>query len=169
MSFTDPTTPEHPYQLQPTPDGKGATKSPPNFVRLGSAVLWVVFFLLAGGALASYAALEFGEIGMLVVWPIGWAAGWVASRILDGKSKFVGGLLVAACFGVSLIAEVNWIHSEIRGADESWLKAISLLPAFVRQYWYSAISALVFSVLGAMSAWRQVSTRYRYVQVRIDD
>jgi hypothetical protein len=63
----------------------------------------------------------------------------------------------------------NWIHIKIEGADESWFKAISLLPAFVKQYRYSAISALIFSIFGAMSAWRQVSTRYRYVQVRVDD
>ena len=94
----------------------------------------------------------------------------MASRILGGKSKIVGGLLVAACFGVSVIAEVNWIHTRgFRGGDEGWFKAISLLPAFIKAYRYSAISALIFSIFGAMSAWRQVSTRYRYVQVRVDD
>ena len=174
MSFTDPTIPDDPYQppSQPTPAdpaGHGATKRPPNMLHLGCAILWVAFVLIAGGALTSYGALEYGEWSMFVVWPIGWAGGFVASKILGGKSRLVGGLLVVACFGISLIAEVTWIHEKIVGADESWFKAISLLPAFVRQYWISALMALIFSSFGATSAWRQVSARYAYVRVRIDD
>ncbi|HJN09508.1 MAG: hypothetical protein QGH33_01930 [Pirellulaceae bacterium] len=172
MSSTDPTTPEHPYQppSQPAPAdpaGSGPTKRPPDIMRLAYAILWVTFVLIGGGALASYCALEFGELGMFVVWPIGWAGGFVASKILGGKSRFVGSLLVAACFGISVIAEVIWIHTEIEGADESWVKAISLLPAFIRQYRVSALIALIVSIFGAMSAWQQLSARY--VRVRIDD
>jgi len=174
MSFTDPTIPDDPYQppsqsTPANPAGHGATKRPPNMVRLGCAILWVAFVLIAGGALAGYGVLEFGEWGIFFVWPIGWAGGFVASNILGGKSRLVGGLLVVACFGISLIAEVNWIHEKIVGADENWVKAISLLPAFIRQYRISALMALIFSIFGATSAWHQVSGRYGYVRVRIDD
>jgi hypothetical protein len=128
-----------------------------------------MFLLIAGGAVVGFATLEFGELGMIIVWPIGWAGGWVAAKILGGKSKLVGVLLVAACFGVSMLAEVIWIHENLVKAEKDWVKSIGLLPAFINQYRYSALSALIFSVFAAMSAWRQVSVRYRYVQVPIDD
>jgi hypothetical protein len=169
MSFTDPTIPEQPYKTpsQPAanPDGM---EQPPDITRLTMVISWVALLLIAGGALASYTVLDFGAFGMIVVWPIGWAGGCVASKILGGKSKFVGVLLVAACFGIAVIAEVNWIHVKIKGADD-WATAISYLPTFARQFRYPVIIALLFSVFGAMSAWRQVSARYRYVQVRVDD
>jgi hypothetical protein len=169
MSFTDPTTPKQPFQPPSRPAANpDHIEQPPDIARLTLVISWVAFLLIAGGALASYTVLEFGAFGMIVVWPIGWAGGCVAARILGGKSKFVGVLLVAACFGIAVIAEVNWIHEKIIGADD-WSTAISFLPTFVRQFRYPAITALLYSVFGAMAAWRQVSARYRYVQVRVDD
>ena len=169
MSFTDPQQPEHPpSQLKSsTPSQPTPSKQPPNNVRLGCAILWAVVVLVAGGALASYCVLRIGERGLFVVWPIGWAGGLVASKILGGRSKVVGGLLVVACFGLTLIAELSWIHEKIEGADESWFKTISLLPAFARQFQISAFIALVLAIFGAMAAWRAVAARY--VLVRFDD
>ncbi len=169
MSFTDPSTPEHPYQPPSMPGDPDDTMGPPDLVRLVSAVLWIAFLLIAGGGLVGYTVLEFGEYGMFAVWPLGWVGGCVASKILGGKSKPVGVLLVVACFGVSVMAEVIWIHAKFPGGDESWVKAISLLPAFIQRYKISAFTALLFSAFGAMSAWRQVAVRYAYVRVRIDD
>ena len=53
--------------------------------------MWVACLMVAGGVLAGYTAVEFGELGMIVVWPLGWVGGLVARKILDGKSKLVGG------------------------------------------------------------------------------
>lgn len=167
MSLTDPVNPEQPEQHPYRQPSQRSPSQPPGGARLGGAIAWVVIVLIAGGALASYCVLRFGERGLFVVWPLGWISGVVAAKILGGRSQLVGGLLVVACFGMTTIAEVYWIHEKIDGADESWFKAISLLPAFIQQFQISAFIALVISIIAAISAWRGVAARY--VRVRIDD
>jgi len=127
--------------------------------------MWSIVVLIGGAALASYCVVQFGERGLFVIWPLGWVAGIVASKILGGKSKLVGVLLVVACFGITTMAEVSWIHEKIEGADESWLKAVSLLPAFVRQFQISAFIAVCVSIFGAVAAWRAVAVRYMLVRI----
>jgi len=161
MNSTDPTSFANPYDPPPTP------RPGPGVHRLLFAIVWVALVLIVGAVIACHSALEFGELGMIAVWPIGWAGGFVAAKILAGKSKLVGALLVATCFSIAVIAELNWIHEEIEGADESWSKTISLLPAFVRQFKLAAIVALIFAGFGALSAWRAVTVRY--VRVRVDE
>jgi len=169
MSFTDPANPQQPYESPAQPGAKPSksARQPPSPARLASAIAWAVVVLIAGSGLTSYCVLRFGERGLFAVWPVGWAGGLVAAKILRGKSKLVGGLLVVACFGITLIAEVVWIHANIKGADESWFKAISLLPAFVRQFQISAFLAVVLAIFGAIAAWRGVAERY--IRVRVDD
>ena len=45
-----------------------------------------------------------------------------------------GAVLVVACIGAFLVAEVCWIRWETVHGEESWLAAIKLLPTFVHEY-----------------------------------
>lgn len=152
-------------------DSAGATSRgaevPRNSLRLAGAILWVVIVLAVGALVASLSLERFGELGMLVIWPIGWSAGLVAKKILGCRSKLVGGLLVTACLAIAVLAEVSWIQANIKDAEDSWFKAVTLLPAFVRQFWFAALTACCASIFGAISGWQQVAVRY--VRVRVDD
>jgi hypothetical protein len=66
-----------------------------------------------------------------------------------------------------MIAEVNWIQANIKDADDRWIKAVTLLPAFARQFQLAAFMAVCLAIFGAISAWQQVAVRY--VRVRVDD
>ena len=61
--------------------------------------------------------------------------------------------------------EVCWIYWNIEGGSESLYAAIRLLPKFVQTYQITVLIGAIFTVFGAMSAYRQAGVRYRLVEV----
>ncbi len=133
--------------------------------RLLAALLWVIVVVVGGVLLTNVAVRRYGELGMFVVWPIGWAAGFVAGKIVSRKSRLVGGLLVLACISIPVLAQVHWIQVNIEDAHGSWWRAFTLVPLFAQQFQVAAITAVCMAILGGISAWRQVAVRY--VRVRV--
>jgi len=142
--------------------------TPPTRQRIVFALIWVVVYVTAGAAICIWAVDRKGEVGSIVVWPLGWFAGLAARRILGGTSKLVGILLAVACFVMLLAAEVNWVHRHWRlptGPNdttigtESWLEAASVFPRFIERYTMTAVLGAVCCALGAASAYRQAAVR----------
>ena len=99
------------------------------------------------------------------MWLVGEAAGVVGRKLVAEKSKLAGVILVVACVGALVIAEVCWLHWKTVQGEESWWAAIRLLPTFVREYTLSAAIGAIFCFIGASSAYRQVARRYRIIDV----
>ncbi len=134
--------------------------SAPDPLRLAAALAWAVLVLGGGGFAAGWAVDGFGELGLLSVWLLGVAGGFVAAKILVRKSKPVGWLLVVACCGAALLAEVCWlVWNPHVGQEPGWWGAVLFLPKFIRGYRVAVLVAVVCAVLGSVAAYRQVAVR----------
>ena len=129
------------------------------------AILWTLITATAGGFACGLVIDRFGELGCISLWAMGAFAGFVAQRILGGRSRLVGLVLIASCVSTLVIAETCWIHWHIKQGAESWLAAFGLLPTFVQDYERSALIGAIFTAFGAWSAYRQNAVRYRLVAV----
>lgn len=132
---------------------------------LALVVCWAVAVTGLGGYAAGLAITKFGTLGTVSLWLVGEAAGFGGRKIVSQKSKFAGVILVGACLGAFVIAEVCWLHWKTIQGEESWLAAIRLLPTFLQEYTLAAIIGGVFCLIGANSAFRCVARRYRIVHV----
>lgn len=91
------------------------------------------------------------------MWLLGAVAGYVMRKIMNTPNRLVGWALVIACGAALLIAEACWIHwNTVQGAD-SWWTAFTLLFTFVQDYQLSALFGAIFTVFGAVSAYRQAA------------
>lgn len=131
-------------------------------IGIGAAIAIVT--ALGGGYVCAKVIHGFGEMGVMLLLLLGWLAGSAARKLMTRPRKVVGYLIGGAVVLAMLIAEVAWIRWNIKDV-ESWGKAISLLPTFCQQYSMSAIIAVVCSIFGASSAYREAGVRYRIVQV----
>ena len=124
------------------------------------AIVWAIITATAGGYVCGLIINRYGEFGSLSLWAMGALGGYVGQRILIGRSRLVGSLLIVSSISAMVIAEVCWIHWNIEGA-ESWQAALKLLPAFVQQYEQAALIAAIATAFGAWSAYRQTAVGYR--------
>jgi hypothetical protein len=155
-------------------DTPSANKSHPEPLRIAFAAIWVLVILVVGAPLCAWAIDAKGWFASVLLWPLGWLGGAVAHKILGGKSKVVGGLLVAACVVIFLFAEVAWIHwnwALATSADdknlgtETWFEAVALVPTLIDRSTLTVAVAGLFCAFGAISAYRQVAVRYRIIRV----
>jgi hypothetical protein len=131
------------------------------------AVAWALAVAVAGGYACGLAisVRRVGEVGCVLLWPLGALAGYLGRKIIKNPSRLVGWLLAGAC-GVALIfAEVCWIHWRTDQGATGWWTAFTWLPVFVQEYPRSALIGAIFAVLGAISAYRQTALRYRMVAI----
>lgn len=131
------------------------------------AMVWALITATAGGFACGLVIDRYGELGSITLWAMGAVAGYVGQRILTGRSRLVGFVLIASCVSALVIAEVCWIHWNTEQGAESWLTAFTLLPTFVQEYERAALIGAMFTGFGAWSAYRQTAARYR--RVAIDD
>ncbi len=118
-----------------------------------------------GGFLCGLAVDRFGQTGSISLWLAGGATGFLARKLLSRPHKAIGWMLAIANVVALVVAEVCWIHWNLVQGSESLLAAIRLLPEFVQSYQVSVLIAGIFTVFGAMSAYRQAGVRYHLVQV----
>lgn len=126
---------------------------------------WGAIVLSLGGFACGFAITKFGTLGTISLWLLGAAAGFGGQKLVAEKSKLAGLILVVACVGAFVIAEVCWIRWDTIQGEESWLAAIQLLPTFVQEYTLSALIGGIMCFIGANSAYRQVARRYRIVHI----
>lgn len=126
---------------------------------------WGAAVMSLGGFSAGLAITKLGTLGVASLWLVGEAAGIVGRKLVPEKSTLAGVVLVVACVGAFVLAEVCWLHWTRRDGAESWLAAIKLLPKFVQIYTLAAVIGAVFCFIGAQSAFRRVARRYRIVHV----
>ena len=92
-------------------------------------------------------------------------AGYVGRKIITHPSRLVGWFLAGASAVAFVLAEVCWIHWQTKQGAESWWKALTLFPVFVREYQVLALLSALCAFLGALSAYRQTAVRYRLIKV----
>ncbi len=108
-----------------------------------------------GGYVCGLAISRFGELGSASLWLLGAIAGYVSSKIMNAPSRAVGWGLAVACGLAMLVAETCWIHWKTVQGAEGWWISFALLYTFVQDYQVSALLAAIFTVFGAVSAYRQ--------------
>lgn len=114
------------------------------------AAAWSLAAALAGGLACGWCISHFGEFGALSLAACGAFAGYVSRRITQGPSKAAGiSLVLAACL-MFLIAETCWIHWNTEKGEAGWWMAITLWPAFIREW---QLSALIGAVCAGYGAW----------------
>jgi len=116
-----------------------------------------------GGYACGLAIAQFGELGSVFLWALGAMAGYVGGKIITEPNRAVGWLLACAVAVAFVVAETCWIHWRIVQGAESWWAAFMLLPVFVQEYQISALAGSIFTVFGALSAYRQTATSRRFV------
>ena len=127
------------------------------------AMAWAVVVATGGGFVCGLAIDRYGELGSITLWAMGAFAGYVAQKILGGRSRVVGAVLVVSCVSVFVISETCWIHWNIKQGADSWLAAFRLLPTFVQEYERAALFGAIVTALGAWSAYSQTALRYRRI------
>jgi hypothetical protein len=156
MNDYRPSMPEPPG----APGLPGSANPPKN---LALALLWILLLTIVGGAVCAWSFKELGSLGGLSVWAVGALGGFVTRKIRGAACLTVAWLLVAVCLLMLLIGEVSYLHW--KEGTESWGKAISLLPKFVREMKLDALIDSLFTVFGAVSAYQQAGRRYRLVAI----
>ena len=129
-------------------------------IGIGVAIVSVVM----GGVICALVVHRFGELGSIVFLLLGWLAGAAARKLMSRPRKVVGYCVAAAVISAMLIAEVAWIRWNIEDV-ESWGQAIGLLPTFFKEFQMTALVAVLFSLFGANSAYREAGVAYRLVRV----
>ena len=148
--------------MAPHHDAFTSTPSiPPRDVVL-VAVLGLVVASL-GGYLCGLAIDAWGGLGAISIWGTGWAAGAVTRKLIT-PHRLAGMTLVGATVLAAVVAETLWIERNIVGV-EHWLDAFMKLPQFARQFSGDVLVAVLLTIFGASSAYRQAGMRYRYVAV----
>lgn len=117
-----------------------------------------------GGFLCARAIDNFGEIGAVALWVLGWSAGTAAKQVMSRPRKLVGYALAIAVIIAFLVAEVAWIKWNIKDV-EGWGQAIGLLPMFCQQFQWSALLGAICAFFGASTAYSTAGVRYRIVKV----
>lgn len=108
--------------------------------------------VLFGGYGVGIAIVNFGSIGSIFLWPIGFIAGMVVAKW--GNCQTIHAILLAVCLLLALVmAETCWIHWKIKGGEE-WIEAIKLLPKAASQYRTDFLIASISAVFAAISAYR---------------
>lgn len=154
----------NPYAAASEGRGGDAAGSPPSRDLLIGLVLSLILAFL-GGFLCGLAVNRFGETGSISLWLAGGVAGYLARKLLSQPRKNVGWMLAVANVFAFLAAEVCFVHWNFEKGAESLLAAIRLLPEFVQNYQLSVLIGGIFTVFGAMSAFRQAGVRYRLVPI----
>lgn len=131
---------------------------------LGIGFALALVTVLLGGYLCAKAIDNFGEMGAVSLWLLGWVAGVSAKQAMSRPRKVVGYAMAVAVVLAFLFAEVAWIRWNIKDID-GWGQAIGMLPVFFQQFQMSALAAGIFAFFGASTAYRSAGVRYRMVQV----
>jgi hypothetical protein len=119
--------------------------------------LLAILLALLGGFLTGLAMDYFrADLGAIVLWGSGALAGWLGRKLTTQASRAMGWSLVAACIVAFAIALVCWIRWNIVGVA-SWWEALQLLPAAVQQYRVTVFVGAIFTLFGALSAYRQTT------------
>jgi len=113
---------------------------------------------LGGGYLCGLMIDQFGATGGISLWALGFVSGSMAVKTTHGRSLVLAGALIAACVAAFVIAEVLWIHWNIKDAD-TLSAALAKFPLFLKEYKVSAFIAGVFTFFGCHSAYRQIAPR----------
>ena len=130
--------------------------TPSSGTLIGAAVGLVT--ALAGGLLCGLMVDQFGSIGSISLWALGFLAGLAAFKLMQSRNNSVACILVVACVLAFLIAEVSWIHWNIAGA-ESWMDALAKFPQFLKEFKVDAFIACIFTFFGCQAAYRQTAVR----------
>ena len=125
------------------------------------ASIWILVVATAGGFVCGLAIARFGEMGSISLWAMGALAGYVAQRILRGRSRPLGIAMIIGCITTFVVAEACWIHWTTTQGAVSWFAAFTLLPTFAQQYKTAALFGTIFTAFGAWSAYRQIAG-YQY-------
>jgi len=145
--------------------GPTKLKSNTQTANLLGVIGWAAVVSLVGGFGCGLAIDRYGRLGSITLWALGALAGFVGHKINRTPSRLVGWLLVVACASALVIAEVWWIRWNIKQSADSWWTAVTLIPAFVQQFELAAIIAAIFTAMGAWSAYRSTTVRYRLVAI----
>ncbi len=161
MSHSEPyRPPETPAPSKSAPDDpRPAARNQP------LAIIWAVAVALLGGYVCGLAISQFGTLGSASLWALGVLAGFAGRKILTAPSRPIAWTLAVACVPALVIAEVCWIHWNTRQGAASWWIALMLFPTFLTEYKLDAAIAAVFTLFGALAAFRQTAYRYRLVAV----
>jgi hypothetical protein len=131
--------------------------STPSAMQLPLVIGLALAVALLGGVACGWAISYFGELGSISLWLLGVLAGLAGKKIIAGPSRLTAWLLVVACVVAFAIAEICWIHWATKQGAEGWWKSVTLLLTFVQQYRIAALAGTIFTVFGALSAYRHTA------------
>lgn len=124
-----------------------------------AAIAWSVFIAFTGGIACGWCVSHLGELGSLSLAACGALAGYVSRKLTRRASKLAGACQVIATCLAFFIAETCWLHWNTRNGEPSWWAAISVWPAFLREYTTSAVIAAACTAYGAWSAYGYAAGR----------
>lgn len=131
------------------------TSNQPDFGNASLAAAIGLATTFGGGFLCGVMIDQFGSIGAISLWALGFAAGLSANKLTQ-RSPEVAWILCIACLFAFVVAEVCWIHWNIVGA-ETWVAALEEFPTFLKEYKVDAFIAAIFTFFGCQAAYRQNS------------
>ena len=126
---------------------------------------WAAVLALLGGIACGHVSVQYGLFGSVGLWALGALGGYVARKITIAPYRSGAWALVGACVVAYVVSEVCWIRWSTEQGEESWAKAIEMLPTYFSEYTLSAALGVLFAVFGAQSAFWQAGKRYRYVAI----
>jgi hypothetical protein len=111
---------------------------------------------LGGGCLCGLMIDQFGSLGGISLWALGFIAGLAATKLTQRRSNAMACTLIAACVLAFIVAEVCWIRWNIRDT-ETWSAAIAKFPLFLQQFRLDAFIAVIFTFFGCQAVYRQTA------------
>ena len=124
-----------------------------DFGRLLGSVSVAASAAMLGAYIFGLALTNYGAAGAVALWGLGSVTGFVATRFI-ARGEGLAWLLATSIVLAMLLGEINWVRWNTVGSD-SWSMAASRLGYFFRYYNHDALIALIFTIGGAMSAYRQ--------------
>ena len=112
---------------------------------------------VVGGYLCGLVIDQFGEVGSISLWGLGFVSGLAANKAAGGGSRFLAMAMIVGCIGAFVVAETCWIHWNIKDA-ETLPAALAKFPLFLKEFKVTAFIAGIFTLFGAHSAYQQVAS-----------